>query len=237
MNFPISKARINSVNELIGLGLYGKKVIQRYFISLTFINSYVRPHSRIMEIGPGGIIAYLNSLNKFHTLALVNPREQCWDDVFPKLGIPLIRYDLNNSLGSIPPEHQNQYDLIIFYETLEHLNRWPEFVIQDISRLLKDSGTLSISVPNLVRFTNRFRMLLGIRPTNPFKYTDDGMYHVREYCFEEICDFFPSEFWHLLEFKYINQASKYLNLLCYLPGLGRFFGDVILFNFKKVNEY
>ena len=235
MKLKFSKQQIRDVNDSIGLGKYGRHVVQRYFVSLNLISPYLDSNSKVLEIGPGGIIACLSSLNIFDCYALVNPREICWDCIFPRLGIPLVRHDLNNHIDPSLSTKLNQFDLIIFYETLEHLNRWPEFVICDIHKLLKNSGVLSISVPNLLRATNRFRSLFGLRPTNPFKYTDDGMYHVREYCFEEIIDFFPSDSWELLEAKYINKSSKFLNALCLLlPGFGRVFGDVILFNFKRL---
>ena len=112
----------------------------------------------------------------------MSPREHHWDKIFENYGVDHFEWDLNAALDL--ESLQGSFDCIIFLETLEHLNRWPEQTFEDIHKLIKPNGTLLISTPNLVRLSNRLRMLIGRPPNNPFKYTASGEYHVREYTLE-----------------------------------------------------
>jgi hypothetical protein len=46
-------------------------------------------------------------------------------------------------------------------ETLEHLNFNPLPLLDEINRVTRDGGIIYLGMPNLVRFTNRVKMLLG----------------------------------------------------------------------------
>lgn len=63
---------------------------------------------------------------------------------------------------------EKYFDRIIIAETLEHV-LYPENVINEAKRLLKDNGSIIISTPNFLIFSNRIRMLFG-----QFEYTEDG---------------------------------------------------------------
>jgi len=74
-----------------------------------------------------------------------------------------------------------QFDYIILSDVLEHLYD-PFMVLKEYLSLLKEDGTLIISVPNLVAWDNRFRILFGT-----FDYTDIGIMdrtHIRHFTFK-----------------------------------------------------
>ncbi|MCX5695997.1 MAG: methyltransferase domain-containing protein [Candidatus Omnitrophica bacterium] len=69
----------------------------------------------------------------------------------------LIKFEASNLERSLPfPE--NSFDYILFLEVIEHLYN-PDFVIGQISRLLKPGGALIISTPNILNLGSRIRFL------------------------------------------------------------------------------
>lgn len=67
--------------------------------------------------------------------------------------------DINNTF----PFKANSFDCIILGEVIEHVPD-PDFLLKESYRVLKKSGTLIISTPNLVSWANRLLVLLGIQP-------------------------------------------------------------------------
>jgi len=64
------------------------------------------------------------------------------------------RCDLNEEL----PFPENSFDYVLFLEVIEHLYN-PNFVIEQISRVLKPSGVLILSTPNILNLGSRLRFL------------------------------------------------------------------------------
>lgn len=61
------------------------------------------------------------------------------------------------------PFKNNEFDLVIFGEVIEHIPD-PDSVLQDINRVLKKNGKLIVSTPNLVSWANRLLILSGTQP-------------------------------------------------------------------------
>ena len=196
----ISKKKILELNDEIGLGEYGVISSNRYKIALEYLTNECKQSKKICEIGPGGVITYISKYSQADVSAIVSPREDHWKNIFNKYNIDLFKWDLNLPLEN--SELCESFDCIIFLETLEHLNRWPEKVIDDIHKLLKPGGILLLSTPNLVRISNRIRMLLGKPPKNPFKYSDSGEHHVREFTLGELLEFIPPNKWEIINTSY-----------------------------------
>jgi len=62
--------------------------------------------------------------------------------------------DLNNRLQF----KDGQFDYVIFMEVIEHVYN-PDFIIGEISRILKPNGMLVISTPNILNIGSRLRFL------------------------------------------------------------------------------
>lgn len=71
-----------------------------------------------------------------------------------KKEIPFKKIDLNEIL----PFQDDAFDYIIFMEVIEHIYN-PDFVISQISRILKPGGSLILSTPNILNIGSRFRFL------------------------------------------------------------------------------
>lgn len=84
------------------------------------------------------------------------------------------------------PFASNFFNLILFSETLEHLNFHPNRVFKEISRVLKPAGRVIITVPNLVRLNNRIKMFLGKSILADIKESYTEGTHYREYTELEI---------------------------------------------------
>ncbi len=59
------------------------------------------------------------------------------------------------------PFQDQEFDIIIFSETLEHLNFHPKRVFKEFARVLKPGGEVIITTPNLLRLNNRLKCILG----------------------------------------------------------------------------
>lgn len=71
-------------------------------------------------------------------------------------GLQTVQADIEAKI----PLEDAQFDLILFLDTLEHLNN-PEAVLKEIHRLLKDNGQVIISCPNHFDLRNRLQILFG----------------------------------------------------------------------------
>lgn len=79
------------------------------------------------------------------------------------------------------PFSDHRFDLVVFCEIIEHLQTDPVRVLHQIKRVLKPSGRLIVSTPNVSRLENVCRMIAGVNVYDP--YSGYGAYgrHNREY--------------------------------------------------------
>lgn len=79
------------------------------------------------------------------------------------------------------PYPDNEFDLVIFAEIIEHLLNDPCKVLREINRVLKPNGTLILTTPNVARLENVARLISGTNIYDP--YSGYGPYgrHNREY--------------------------------------------------------
>jgi len=70
-----------------------------------------------------------------------------------------LKSDITQSL----PFDDGTFDVIVLGEVIEHLPD-PDFVLDEIYRVLKHSGKLIVSTPNLASWANRILLMFGIQP-------------------------------------------------------------------------
>jgi len=80
-------------------------------------------------------------------------------DATKAVGIDAVRADLAARL----PFADESIDCAVFGEVIEHLID-PDFALQELSRILKENGTLIVTTPNLASWFNRAFLLFGIQP-------------------------------------------------------------------------
>ena len=84
------------------------------------------------------------------------------------------------------PYEDDEFDLVIFAEIIEHLLNDPCSVLREIKRVLKPGGTLILTTPNVARLENIARLISGANIYDP--YSGYGPYgrHNREYNLHEL---------------------------------------------------
>lgn len=87
------------------------------------------------------------------------------------------------------PFDSNSFDVIVFSETLEHLNFNPLPILNEFNRLLTTGGIVIISTPNVARLGNRIKLLFGetiYTSLQDYCYGDPLGVHRREYTSVEV---------------------------------------------------
>jgi glycosyltransferase involved in cell wall biosynthesis/SAM-dependent methyltransferase len=84
------------------------------------------------------------------------------------------------------PYQDNFFDVVLFCEIIEHLLSDPVHALTEIRRVLKPTGMLALTTPNVARLDNVRRMVAGENVYDP--YSSHGTYgrHNREYTQEEL---------------------------------------------------
>ncbi|MDG1900740.1 MAG: class I SAM-dependent methyltransferase [Bacteroidales bacterium] len=114
-----------------------------------------------IDIGPGtgrwlqflrnnnaGFLASLDISN----IALERCKDIC-DSVY-KLDVEKDKY----------PYDDDKFDIVLSFMILEHL-RDPEIFLSEIIRITKHGGIVLMSIPNILSFLSRIRMIFGLMPT------------------------------------------------------------------------
>ncbi len=87
---------------------------------------------------------------------------------------------------SVFPYNDDEFEVVLCCEIIEHLLLNPTHMLYEIHRILKPNGCLIITTPNALRLTNVLRLLTGKNIYDP--YSGYGAYgrHNREYSLKEL---------------------------------------------------
>ena len=85
------------------------------------------------------------------------------------------------------PYDTDSFDIITAWDVIEHFPEPPFKLLKEMRRILKDDGTLLLSVPNLISTARRGRLLLGKHPYMHFDEWIGGRFygHYRECTLDE----------------------------------------------------
>jgi SAM-dependent methyltransferase len=153
---------------------------ERYWRSLGLLCRLHFPTpAKILEIG-GGQLALLCKL-------LFN--DDCKvADISQEYVAPLRRAGIEHTVFNLtePEESKkidDQFDVVILLEVIEHISQPGHVVIERIRPLLKPDGLLFITTPNLFRLRNLIRMALGVEFLDRFTIAQpgQGLGHQLEY--------------------------------------------------------
>lgn len=135
------------------------------------------PNSTILDVGCGGGNA--KALHKAsHTLdgITISEQEKAESSNFFR---SIVIYNIEQGL---PSEYMsNKYDYVLCSHVLEHIC-YPNKVINDIKKTLKDDGTFIVALPNIMHYKSRISLFMG-----NFDYQETGIWdytHFRWYTFK-----------------------------------------------------
>jgi ubiquinone/menaquinone biosynthesis C-methylase UbiE len=118
-------------------------------------------------------------------------------------------FTINLNEGKLPFGN-DQADLIIFTEVLEHLFVQPSELLNEIVRVLQPTGKLIISVPNFACLKNRIKLLFGLTPLGNFdeivRGDAHGYGHIHEYTRSEINQLCKSVGLKVIETKMLSNS-------------------------------
>lgn len=156
--------------------------LPRINFTIDQIRKYAHKDQLICEIGFGAIgLAYHLEFGAPVDAYDVN---DAYKATCNHLGIPWRFLDLSEKINM--PENSGKYDLIIFCEVIEHVTRSPVDILRELRDWLKPGGILLVSTVNLVRLSNRLRMLAGREIFARYEPGAFVMGHHREYTIEEM---------------------------------------------------
>ncbi len=94
-------------------------------------------------------------------------------------------FDLERELFPFP---SNEFDVVMWCEVIEHLTENPVFTLREIHRVLKPSGQLILSTPNVARVENILRLWRSLNVFDPYHLGAilRGSRHSREYTLTEL---------------------------------------------------
>lgn len=112
-----------------------------------------------------------------------------------------------------------RFDIVIMAEVLEHVFN-PVGVLKKIRRILKEEGSLIITTPNFMTWTNRARFIFG-----NFKYQDQGMFdfgHIRWFTYSYLKKVLTDSGFDIAKEEHIIFPGKLTNILKFWPALFAF---------------
>ena len=94
-------------------------------------------------------------------------------------GVRVVQHDID--LSDLPFRAQT-FDIVVFTQTIEHLFEY-RHAVREAHRVLKDGGTLILSIPNIAHWRFRLWLLLG-----RFPYIEDTQTHSQHIRFFTVRD-------------------------------------------------
>ena len=193
----------------------------RLSYTLSKIIPYIKPDMNIANIGFSIFDPMMRQISKelsasYYTLV----PDKGYMEKFETSQISdlnIIDYDLCSA-----DSRELKFDVILFYETLEHLLCPDELILKNISSIIKDGGILLGSVPNALSIGRRLSMLTGKNIHWPKKDIVNGVFygygHIREYAIYEMKELLSEEFENIKIYGYSPYGSKIkISLLNTLP--------------------
>jgi len=196
-----------------------------------------RPKGKLLDVGCFDGTLAAQFLPKYDVYGVEGNVEAC--KKANQKGVKTTLCDLDKALDF----EDRMFDCVIAAEVIEHVYD-TDFFLKEIHRVLKDTGILVMSIPNMACLTNRIKMLFGGYPRYA-EYKAGGAGHIRVYTAKIIKDQLIESGFDILHFVGCNlplpMHHKYIPLWLkkiaikggdYLPGIA---GQVIIVG-RKINR-
>jgi ubiquinone/menaquinone biosynthesis C-methylase UbiE len=137
----------------------------RHLFVYEYVKSQLTPNSQVIEIGFGEGYGSSYLAEACSHITAVDVEKDSVEHALAKYGSPKCSYQLYD--GKTIPFPDNQFDIAISFQVIEHVPDDANFVAQ-MHRVLKSGGQFFITTPN-----KTYRLKPGQKPWN--------RYHIREY--------------------------------------------------------
>lgn len=158
----------------------------------------VKKQAKILDVGCGAGILSLVFKKMGHNVSSID----CWKK-FPPTHVSYAETRLNKErlerqgvhtedldIAEEPlPFENDEFDLVLFLDAIEHLHSSPRKILADIRRALRGGGILILTTPNLATLKNRLFVLAGRSNYTELSYyyhSDFFTGHTREYTLNEV---------------------------------------------------
>jgi 2-polyprenyl-3-methyl-5-hydroxy-6-metoxy-1,4-benzoquinol methylase len=166
---------------------YYKNSVNRFWSSFDRIQRLnLPPGAKVIDIG-GGIMAVLLAKILGLDAAVGDVNRRGFEDV---AGHKVRFHDVDLLSDQRVPDEQ--FDLVVLQEVIEHLPQPPYIVFDRISKFMKPGGILFLTTPNGSRMRNILYLLAGRRVLDNFRYPapQEALGHQQEYTLSQLL-------WHL----------------------------------------
>ena len=192
MEDVIARIRPDDEELLAWYRKYAQRQKKRLAFDVDYVRSFADPSARLLEFGsmPPILTATLTRLGMSVTGLDLKPER--FQSVVDAEELRVERVDFETE--RLPLE-DGQYDVAIFNEVFEHLRINPIFTLREVHRVLRPSGILMLSTPNLRSWKGWFYFAIKGRlaPEVYAEYDKLGklghMGHVRVYSVGEVQNF------------------------------------------------
>jgi SAM-dependent methyltransferase len=158
---------------------YYKLDKERYWRSLELLCELDIPTpARLLEIGGGQLALLFKKL--FNDDCVVADLSERYISPVRREGLSFFQYNLLNPQSCV---RQNEFDVVVLLEVIEHIPVPAHVVFERIKRFMRPNGILFLTTPNLFRLRNLVRMFFGVEFLDHFDIPDSdrGMGHQLEY--------------------------------------------------------
>lgn len=169
------------IGQLAGDSVYVREHLRRYIHTLTNMpriengkalelgSSLLFPAVMMDDLGYATVdVSVFNTYYTEKNLILAIP-----NDVQGRM---LSAYNVNLESEAIPCADQN-YDLVVCCEVIEHLELDPMYMMAEINRVLRKDGLLLLTTPNCVSARNVMKIIEGEAPHFFMKYSKSREYY------------------------------------------------------------
>ena len=174
---------------------YGANHAVRLALDLDILKRTVDVSGKVLEIGSAPLIFTQAAARTGYDIIGCDIAPERYANAIGRNALKVIKCNVEQDAL---PFIDNFFDAVVFNEIFEHLRINPVFTLKEVLRVLKPSGTLMLSSPNLRSLQGLINFLLHNRAfscsANPFlefnKLATLGhMGHVREYTSTEVREF------------------------------------------------
>jgi SAM-dependent methyltransferase len=172
--------------------------LTRLAMNLVFLRRLIQPGDTYLDVGSFGLEpALIKDANPDCTVKALSYEgniiglgpDGFFETADPDVAAPCVVVDRVDIERDAFPYPDRYFDVVSCFEVLEHLKFTPIRMLKEIKRVLRDTGLLVLTTPNISSARSFLRMVRGHSPQeSPYFHSDPqyGVKHPKEYTVAEV---------------------------------------------------